>query len=598
MVTKISYLHQQLTTKKAIIMSKANKAKLEKIIMERLEKAQLSSLQNQKLIKLILESVAKRYKKQPISHKLLLSSSKGSDLEIQHAFDQLVIEAIDEAIVDFQLQKKFPDKPQITQLIKQECSLGDHFYVKNRLALLLAERIDESMSLSEIEDLIDDSLYADDSDTLGSKELGLTESSKTLRSAQQMSVKITKQVLLKNKLQTNYFLQRSKMLHQHMSLKAKNNIESEEKEEKFEQITEFSAETSEIIKLAGELSEKSHHIHTMSHAAESASKALIQTGGIGTFIAGLLGAVSLPVLCIIEKRKPSLAEVGMIGLSAITIILGALAIASVGGPVGVGIFALTAAVLGLGKTFLNYFKDFGERHHLTKKVKKIANKQESTELELSNIKTCMDKLCKELEEKLNYPPNKTAHEAIQHLHKKINALNIKAYKLTKKLTQLNKDYAKASVKLIQLNKRHTNTWHHAKTGIYVVSGLLAISGAALMLIPVMAPLAITLMIVASTLTLTTLTASFIAGRVKKHQAKKAQQKAALTKALSSDPMAPTLQLSSSPMSTSYKRLGTTLNYHARPKATKKLPKLRLKLQKEADNEEYTEEVTYERTYRR
>lgn len=141
---------------------------------------------------------------------------------------------------------------------------------------------------------------------------------------------------------------------------------------------ELASQGNEITKLFGEIADNAH---TLIHIPEEASKLLIHGGGIGALVTGILGFTTIPLLCALEKRKPKPNEAILMGLSVATIVLGSLAIAAVGGPVGVGAFVLAITTIGLGRTAFNYFHEWRERKALEKEVHQL--EQQLNDLENS-----------------------------------------------------------------------------------------------------------------------------------------------------------------------------------------------------------------------
>ena len=103
-------------------------------------------------------------------------------------------------------------------------------------------------------------------------------------------------------------------LEHHRSHRAKEAEETHEQVELFENFNEFFSQSSEITRSAGELAERSQ---LSIHAAEGASKSLAKTGGVGTLVAGILGLFTVPLLCFLQKRRPSWPEIGQMALSVV-----------------------------------------------------------------------------------------------------------------------------------------------------------------------------------------------------------------------------------------------------------------------------------------
>lgn len=291
--------------------------------------------------------------------------------------------------------------------------------------------------------------------------------------------------------------------------------------ETLDQILELSGQGNEITKLIGELAENAH---TFIHIPEEASKLLVHGGGVGALISGTIGFATIPLLCALEKRKPKPTEAALMGLSMATIVFGALAVAAVGGPIGVGAFVLAITTLGLGRVALNYFHEWRERKALEKEVKHL--KKELYDLE-NTLNYEMDKISKlknKLMKELNNPSSTIDHKAIESLQSQLENSTAHLESALKELETKSVIFADKSSKLLKLQEKRTSRWEIARKGIYIGAGVLAVIGAILMLTPA-APIGGVLMLTASIISATTLISSFIVNRIKSYQAQKSQTKA-------------------------------------------------------------------------
>lgn len=310
-------------------------------------------------------------------------------------------------------------------------------------------------------------------------------------------------------------------LQKHVSQGEKLAIERAKKIAIFDQIMELTGQGNEITKLFGELADNAH---TFIHISEQASKSMIHGGGIGALITGILGFVTIPLICALEKRKPKPNEAILMGLSIATIVLGSLAIAAVGGPIGVGAFVLTTTAIALGKTAFNYFHEWRERKALEKEVHRLEQELNDLENILDQEVNKISKLKKQLMEELNKPSLIIDTQKVKSLKSELKRSSDHLAFVSKEIESKSIVFANQSSKLLDLQEKRTSRWELARKGIYVSAGILALVGAILMLTPA-APIGGILMLTASVLTVSTLLGSFTVNRIKNYQAQKSQTKA-------------------------------------------------------------------------
>lgn len=307
-------------------------------------------------------------------------------------------------------------------------------------------------------------------------------------------------------------------LQKHVSDNEKQEIGRAKKVEIIAQIMELASQGNEITKLFGEIADNAH---TIIRIPEEASKLLIHGGGIGALVTGILGFTTIPLLCALEKRKPKPNEAILMGLSIATIVLGSLAIAAVGGPVGVGAFVLAITTIGLGRTAFNYFHEWRERKALEKEVHQLEQELNDLENALDQDVNKISKLKKKLLNELNQPPLTIDPKKIESLKTELKKTSDHLESVIKELDNKSVVFANKSSKLLELQEKRTSRWELARKGIYASAGILAVVGAILMLTPA-APIGATLMLAASAITVTTLVSSFVVNRIKNYQAQKSQ----------------------------------------------------------------------------
>ncbi|KTC91746.1 hypothetical protein [Legionella cincinnatiensis] len=310
-------------------------------------------------------------------------------------------------------------------------------------------------------------------------------------------------------------------LQKHVSHGEKEAIGRAKKAEIIAQIMDLTSQGNEITKLFGEIADNAH---TLIHIPEEASKLLIHGGGIGALVTGILGFTTIPLLCALERRKPKPNEAILMGLSIATIVLGSLAIAAVGGPIGVGVFVLAITAIGLGRTSFNYFQEWRERKALEKEVHQLEQELNDLENALDKEVNNVAKLKKKLMDELNKPPLTIDPKKIESLKATLKQSSTHLESVIKELENKSTVFANKSSKLLELQEKRTSRWELARKGIYVSAGILAVVGAILMLTPA-APIGATLMLAASAITVTTLVSSFVVNRIKNSQAQKSQTKA-------------------------------------------------------------------------
>ncbi|KTD56798.1 coiled-coil protein [Legionella santicrucis] len=310
-------------------------------------------------------------------------------------------------------------------------------------------------------------------------------------------------------------------LQKHVSHGEKQAIDRAKKAEIIAQIMELTSQGNEITKLFGEIADNAH---TLIRIPEEASKLLIHGGGIGALVTGILGFTTIPLLCALEKRKPKPNEAIIMGLSIATIVLGSLAIAAVGGPIGVGAFVLAITTIGLGRTAFNYFHEWRERKALEKEVHQLEQELNDLENTLDQEVNKIAKLKKKLMNELNQPSLTIDPKKIESLKTELKKSSDHLESVIKELDNKSVVFANKSSKLLELQEKRTSRWELARKGIYVSAGILAVVGAILMLTPA-APIGATLMLAASAITVTTLVSSFVVNRIKNYQAQKSQANA-------------------------------------------------------------------------
>lgn len=310
-------------------------------------------------------------------------------------------------------------------------------------------------------------------------------------------------------------------LQKHLRDSEKQEIDRAKNVEIMAQIMELASQGNEITKLFGEIADNAH---TIIRIPEEASKLLIHGGGIGALVTGILGFTTIPLLCALEKRKPKPNEVILMGLSIATIVLGSLAIAAVGGPIGVGAFVLAITTIGLGRTAFNYFHEWRERKVLEKEVHQLEQQLNDLENTLDEAINKISKLKKKLMHELNQPPLTFDPKKIESLKEELQKTTNHLESVIKELDNKSIVFTNKSSKLLELQEKRTSRWELARKGIYVSAGILAVVGAILMLTPA-APIGATLMLAASAITVTTLVSSLVVNRIKNYQAQKSQANA-------------------------------------------------------------------------
>jgi len=237
------YLHQQLTDKRAIIDSEPEqksgpqRINIAKHIITCLAESHyaLSSVEKDKpLIDNIIQHITSEFNRWDAGSKLKFNDIIKASDTIKGEFNDFIRETVDEGIVDFALQKRFPNSPHVIQVIKHECNMGKNFYVRHELAFLLAEHI-ESLQLEksspqqekkQVEDLLYDILYPDTNEldnitdeklrrvTIKAQEL--INSALTAKQVIDISQEITRQNNISVELQKHFDKKTAENLHHHM----------------------------------------------------------------------------------------------------------------------------------------------------------------------------------------------------------------------------------------------------------------------------------------------------------------------------------------------------------------------------------------------
>ncbi|QBR84950.1 hypothetical protein E3983_11665 [Legionella israelensis] len=507
-------LKEKLANARVTIDSRNERNNLAQLIMKRLQTFGMNENEitdSALLISYITEALQNAYKRLDNSVKVEWQTPKEEGF-YKKGFVAFVEDAIDEGWVDFTLSKKYGPKSETAKLIKQRSARGAGFYIRHILALSLSEQIPKDSTVKDIDDV----LYGSDT----SEPQILVEASSLNRNARFKLDKAEK--AKKNQYSINAYFEKkeAQRLQSHLSHTEQKASERVENTENFEQATEFAEGGSEVTKLLGEISEKSH---TLLHFSEHLSKSLSHTGGIGTLVAGTLGIITIPLLCALEKRRPKPTEMAQMGLSLTVIVLGALALAAVGGPLAAGIFIFAATTIGLGRTAVSFFHEWRERKALEKEVNHLREEINHIVNEIDEKRNNITQLNEQLTKEFSNPA-KINHEKIKELRSRLETSLNELETLSNTLENKNVVLAKKSAKLLELREKRTSRWELAKKGIYASSGVLAIVGAALMLTPA-APVGGILMVVASLMSITTLAGSFIARQVKRYQMKNAQLKA-------------------------------------------------------------------------
>jgi hypothetical protein len=108
-------------------------------------------------------------------------------------------------------------------------------------------------------------------------------------------------------------------------------------------------------------------IHSIAINTVKTAKEIKEGSGIVSIIIGSINLLLIPIQCAVEGRwPPTKEELGKMLVSSVTIVLGALLCASIGGPIALGVYFLGLSLIGLGRATFAYGVKTREIKRLTR----------------------------------------------------------------------------------------------------------------------------------------------------------------------------------------------------------------------------------------
>lgn len=262
-------------------------------------------------------------------------------------------------------------------------------------------------------------------------------------------------------------------------------------------------QTSKVLSRSAKILEAMNRAHNVSAHSQASAQHLGLAGKIGTLISACVNFIIDPVLWYVRYKergtKPNRYDLAKWGLSAGTLVLGALVFSAVLGPYGVIGAVIAISSVSLGRTVWDMVatnrrlkKEYRSLLDLKKDIDDSLSDLEGEERQLSEMMTKAELL-------LMQPPIKSSGEETRKSIEEIKALNEKIKEKTQLINEKSETLSEKNQQYITRRVRYNADIKHQqkrstalRDSAYLASGVISLVGA-ILLVPPLTPIGGTLM---------------------------------------------------------------------------------------------------------